>query len=159
MNVLLDALSNKWRTFSSTSLFVALASSPCFANQWPNHPLPTKSAEVAAYGHVIGLRSSLDTCLKEAGGTTPGNRDCLLEEHGFQDHRLNQIYGQLMKSLNDAGRKQLREEERRWIVFRDKFCAPENEPGQTQELDSDECLVDQTADRATELESRMDKKP
>ena len=149
---------HKWSLVASLSTVMALASAPCFADQWPIHPLPTKSSEAAAYAHAIGLRPSLSACIKKADGTTPGIHDCLRDEHGFQDHRLNQTYKKLMVSLNEHSRKQLREEERRWITFRDKFCAPESESGQGQELESDECLVDQTADRATELESRLDSK-
>jgi uncharacterized protein YecT (DUF1311 family) len=147
-------LSRKRNVFASLSIAAALVSGPCIAQQWPSHPLPTKSSEVPAYGRAIGLGPSFGTCLKEAEGTTPGVRDCLREEHGFQDHRLNQAYKKLMGSLTDASRKDLHEEERRWLAFRDKFCAPDTEEGQGQELESDECLVDQTADRATGLESR-----
>lgn len=147
--------SKKRNVLASLSIAAALVSGSCFANQWPSHPLPIKSSEVAAYGRAIGLRPSLGTCIKEAAGTTPGIRDCLRDEHGFQDHRLNQTYKKLMGSLNEGGRKRLREEERRWIAFRDKFCAPDSDPGQGQELESAECLVDQTADRATELASRL----
>lgn len=152
--------SKKWNVFACLCIAAALASGPCFADQWPNHPLPTKSSEAAAYGRAIGIQPSLGACLKEADETTPGIRDCLHDEHGFQDHRLNQTYKKLMGSLSEAGRKHLREEERRWIAFRDKFCAPDSEAGQGQgqELESDECLVDQTADRATELESRSHRK-
>jgi uncharacterized protein YecT (DUF1311 family) len=147
--------SKKRSVLASVSIALTLASGLCFADQWPSHPLPTKSSEVAAYSHAIGLRPSLSVCIKEADGTTPGIHDCLRDEHGFQDHRLNVNYKKLMGSLSEAGRKHLREEERRWIAFRDKFCAADGEPGQGQELESDECLVDQTADRATELESRQ----
>ncbi|GGY17782.1 hypothetical protein GCM10008098_06900 [Rhodanobacter panaciterrae] len=150
--------SKKRNVLASLSIAATLASGPCFADQWPSHPLPAKSSEAVAYGRTIGLRPSLGACLKDAEGTTPGIRDCLRDEHGFQDHRLNQTYKKLMGSLNEADRKRLREEERRWISFRDKFCAPGSEPGQGQELESDECLVDQTADRATELESRLYRK-
>ena len=147
--------STKRNVLASLSIVAALVSGSCFADQWPSRPLPTNSSEVAAYARTIGLRPSLGTCIKEATGTTPGIRDCLRDEHGFQDHRLNQTYKKLMDSLNDVGRKRLREEERRWIAFRDKFCAPDSDAGQGQELESDECLVDQTTDRATELASRL----
>jgi uncharacterized protein YecT (DUF1311 family) len=148
--------SNKWSVFASLCIAAAVVSNPCFADQWPSHSLPTKSADAAAYGRAIGIRSSLDACIKGTGGTTPGIRDCLSGEHDFQDHRLNHIYKKLTGSLSEAERKHLREEERRWITFRDTFCASSPEPGQAQDLEADECLVDQTADRASELESRLD---
>lgn len=142
--------------FVLASLLVAsvLTSETCLADQWPAHPLPTKSSETAAYGRSIGLRPSLGSCLKQTDGTTPGIQTCLAQEHVFQDARLNRAYKKLMGSLNETSRKDLRDEERRWITFRNNFCSAGNEPGQGQELESDECLVDQTADRATELELR-----
>lgn len=125
-----------------------------YADDWPAHPLPTRGEDVAAYGRAIKLRESLDKCLKDAAGTTPGIRDCMNSEHAYQDKRLNTAYKQLMALLNDGNRISLRDEERRWISFRDKFCAPDDS-GQGQELETDECLVDQTADRATQLEERL----
>lgn len=127
----------------------------CAAQQWPAHPIPTKSSDVAAYREAIKLRPSLDTCMKKAEGTTPGIRDCLSSEHAYQDKRLNVAYKKLMSSLSQDQRTTLRDEERQWIAFRDKFCAMDPNPGQGQELDSAECLVDQTADRATVLEARI----
>lgn len=132
-----------------------LLATACSAEQWPAHPLPTKSSEAEAYGQAIKIRPSLKQCLKDSGDTTPGMRDCLNEEHAYQDKRLNQVYRKLMANLEMAERESLRQEERRWIAFRDKFCAVAPDPGQGQELDADSCLVDQTADRATELESRL----
>jgi uncharacterized protein YecT (DUF1311 family) len=130
----------------------------CSAEQWPTHPVPTQSSEVAAYREAIKLRPSLDTCMKQTEGTTPGMRDCLSSEHAYQDKRLNTVYKKLMGSLSQDKRTPLRDEERQWIAFRDKFCAMDSNPGQAQELDADECLVDQTADRATELEARLEQK-
>lgn len=147
---------NQWGVFASLCIAAAWVSGSCFAGQWPNHPLPTKTSEAATYGRAVGLRSSLDACLKNAGGVTPDIRDCLGKEHDFQDHRLNQTYKTLMASLNEAERKHLREEERRWMTFRDTFCAPDPEPGQAQGLGAYECVVDQTDDRTSELESRID---
>jgi len=146
---------NKWSVLASLCIAAAVVSDPCFADKWPSHPLPTKSTDAAAYGRAIGIRPSLDACIKGDRGTTPGISDCLSREHDFQDHRLNHIYKKLMGSLNEAERKHLLEEERRWITFRDTFCAPSPEPGQAEELEADECLVDQTADRSSELESRL----
>ena len=141
---------------AASLLFFAAA---CPAEQWPAHPVPTKSSDVAAYREAIKLRPSLDACMKKAQGTTPGIRDCLSSEHAYQDKRLNTVYKKLMGSLSPDKRTALRDEERQWIAFRDKFCAMDPEPGQGQELEADECLVDQTADRATELEARLGQKP
>ncbi len=149
------ASTNTRHVFVVVLIAAAFGSGLSFAEQWPNHPSPTKGSEVASYARSIGLRPSVSACIKSAGGATPGTRDCLRDEHDFQDHRLNQTYKKLMGSLVEVDRKHLREEERQWITFRDKYCAVGNEPGQGQELDADECVVDQTADRATELESRM----
>lgn len=147
--------SGKRRRFACLLVVVALASSPSFAGQWPSHPLPTRSADLAVYEQAIGLRPSMGVCLDESGGTTPGIRDCLAVEHEFQDRRLNESYRKLMASLSEATRKHLRGEGRRWLVFRDALCAPGSEPGQGQVLESAGCRVAQTADRATELELRL----
>lgn len=139
----------------SIQFSASILATTCLAQQWPSHPLPTNSADAAAYGRAIKTRPSLDKCLKEAAGTTPGIRDCLSDEYTYQDERLNRAYKKLMLSQGKEEGAALRIEERRWIGFRDKFCALDPEPGQGQELDHEECLVDQTTDRATDLESRL----
>ena len=140
------------RALAASMLLVSAASQ---AEQWPRQPMPTTSAEVDAYAKAVKIRPSLKECLGNSEDATPAMRDCLDAEHVYQDKRLNLAYRKLMANLSADERPALRAEERRWITFRDKFCATTPEPGQGQELDALSCLVNQTADRATELESKL----
>lgn len=123
---------------------------------WPMHTPPSDDSAVAAYGRAIKLRPSYGECLKKAAGETPGIRDCMNDEYTYQDKRLGDIYNVLIAFMGEKDRLALRREEREWIAFRDRYCAIDPDPngGQGIELDHGECLLDQTADRATELESR-----
>lgn len=67
-----------------------------------------------------------------------------------QDARLNAVYKALFTSLDDAGRKALRHEERQWILGRDAVCkVPAGVVVKNQ------CTTTQTSFRADELEKRM----
>ncbi len=72
------------------------------------------------------------------------------DEYDYQDGRLNLVYKQLMVSLSKDGQAKLREEERRWIRFRDGYCNKEE-----AELASYGCEIEMAADRATQLEDRL----
>jgi uncharacterized protein YecT (DUF1311 family) len=141
------------------SLAIGYASEPAAASKrWPAYPAPTKEAEVSAWSRTIKLRPAFSTCLDRAAGATAETRACLGEEHAYQDARLNRVYHQLISGLNENARQALRVEERSWIAFRDEHCALPKDPGEQDELDHLECLVDQTADRATELEAQFARK-
>jgi hypothetical protein len=66
-----------------------------------------------------------------------------------QDARLNAAYQKLSRSLDDAGRKALRDEERQWIAGRDTACKV---PKGT--VAKNACTTTQTSFRADELEKR-----
>lgn len=66
-----------------------------------------------------------------------------------QDARLNAAYKKLSASLDEAGRKALRDEERQWIVGRDTACKV---PAGT--VVKNQCTTTQTSFRADELEKR-----
>lgn len=80
---------------------------------------------------------------------------CSRLEYDFQDKRLNVSYKNLMKTLAQPQRNALRDEERQWIEHKERYCAPEPDSGQGQEVASADCLVGETAKRATDLESRI----
>ncbi|WP_170207528.1 lysozyme inhibitor LprI family protein [Luteibacter pinisoli] len=67
-----------------------------------------------------------------------------------QDIRLNAAYKKLSQSLDDAGRKALRNEERQWIIGRDTACKVS-----AGNLVKNECTTTQTSFRADELEKRL----
>ncbi|WP_024890162.1 lysozyme inhibitor LprI family protein [Luteimonas huabeiensis] len=100
------------------------------------------------------LRPSFQTCLDASGGVTPAMQDCIDEEYGFQDDRLNAAYRALMERTPGSGRDALRDEQRRWIEQRDAACSPGERPGQGQILDAGNCEVNATANRAAVLERR-----
>jgi len=101
------------------------------------------------------LRPSYYTCVKAARGVTLALNDCIGDEHGYQDKRLNSAYQRLRKSLGPDQRIVLRDEERAWIAQRDKTCAPDEGGGTASLLDTNQCQLDQTAARAAVLEGRI----
>jgi uncharacterized protein YecT (DUF1311 family) len=66
------------------------------------------------------------------------------------DVRLNAAYKKLSRSLDDAGRKDLRDEERQWLVGRDTSCRVS-----AGTVVKNECTTTQTSFRADELEKRL----
>lgn len=100
------------------------------------------------------LQPAYYTCVKAARGVTIALNDCIGNEYGFQDKRLNTAYQRLRKRLSPDKRNTLRDEERAWIADRDKACAPDNSGGTASLLDSNQCQLDRTAARAAALEER-----
>lgn len=101
------------------------------------------------------LRPSFQACVEASKGVTLALNNCISAEHAFQDKRLNAAYQQLRKSLPNAERVTLRDEERAWIAKRDKVCAPGADGGTASLLDANQCQLDETASRAAALEARM----
>jgi len=81
-----------------------------------------------------------------AGGAA---QDAGAHDYDTQDARLNAAYKKLSGSLDDAGRKALREEERQWIAGRDQACGVK--PGTVVK---NACTTTQTSFRADELQKR-----
>jgi uncharacterized protein YecT (DUF1311 family) len=52
--------------------------------------------------------------------TTPELKAAAAQEFEKSDKAMNAAYQQLLKILNDEGKKRLREAQRAWVVFRDK---------------------------------------
>lgn len=101
------------------------------------------------------LRPTYYACLKAARGVTLELNQCIGAEHDHQDKRLNAAYQKLRATLSPEQRTALRDEERGWIAERDKVCAPDPNGGTADMLDSNQCLLSQTAARATALERRI----
>jgi len=72
------------------------------------------------------------------------------DDYDAQDVRLNAVYKALSASLDGAGRKALRDEERQWILGRDTMCKV---PVGT--VVKNPCTTTQTRFRADELEKRL----
>lgn len=88
---------------------------------------------------AVGLACATGVAAQEAGS----------HDYDAQDARLNAVYKKLSGSLDDAGRKALRDEERQWIAGRDKACGVK--PGTVVK---NACTTTQTSFRADELEKR-----
>lgn len=89
---------------------------------------------------AVGLAFTAGAAAQDAGS----------HDYDTQDARLNAVYKKLSGSLDDAGRKALREEERQWIAGRDKVCGVK--PGT---IVKNACTTTQTSFRADELEKRV----
>lgn len=85
-------------------------------------------------------------CLAGAASAAPQDTTAAYDT---QDARLNAAYKALSRTLDDAGRKALRDEERQWITGRDTACKV---PAGT--VVKNQCTTTQTSFRADELEKR-----
>ncbi len=104
----------------------------------------------------IHIRPTMMECLNKADANTYLDRQCYQVESIFQNKRINEAYKILLAKLDAEDKLKLRNEERDWIKHRDSECAlSEADAGQSGLLDREECLISETAKRATELESRL----
>lgn len=139
-------------------------STPLFAIRWnigfaallaASNVAQAKNSNTSAQLDSNGIRASYSACLKAADGVTPDIQDCIGNEYTYQDKRLNRVYKALMARLSKDEQAKLRNEERKWIVHRDTDCAPPPDAGQGQRLDSNDCVMEETAKRAAALEARQ----
>ena len=80
---------------------------------------------------------------------------CAAADYATQDKRLNQLYGDYRKRLDDGQKQQLKDVQLAWIKFRDLACAFESasvEGGSAYPMVLNGCLTQKTAARAKELE-------
>jgi uncharacterized protein YecT (DUF1311 family) len=104
----------------------------------------------------VSLRPVYDKCLDASGGVTSAILDCIKQEYQYQDKRLNEAYKKVMAVISEHDRQKFRDEERKWISYRDSHCALDSDSGQVGEIDSDDCLVEETAKQAVYLEQRAE---
>jgi uncharacterized protein YecT (DUF1311 family) len=110
------------------------------------------SAPCAAEDLYTGKYS---TCMEASGGVTVAMLDCIAEEVATQDARLNAAYKTLGAGLPPSRKKQLVAVQRLWIQYRDANCKFYADPdgGTAAAVASNECVLRETAARASELES------
>jgi uncharacterized protein YecT (DUF1311 family) len=80
---------------------------------------------------------------------------CAATDYATQDKRLNQLYGDYRKRLDDGQKQQLKEVQLAWIKFRDLACAFESAAvagGSAYPMVLKGCLTQKTAVRVKELE-------
>jgi len=92
-------------------------------------------------------------CIDRSNGVTSEMLDCMSAEFSRQDARLNENYKRLMSKLSTKRREGLLEAQRAWIRFRDANCSFYHDPegGSAAHLAGNSCMLNATADRATEL--------
>lgn len=93
-------------------------------------------------------------CIDKADGVTSKIIACANEEYELQDKRLNVAY-QILKANSSQGQKdKLKKAQRLWIQYRDANCAFYLDPegGSLARILSNDCMVEETAKRAKELE-------
>lgn len=106
---------------------------------------------------IVVLRESYEKCVESSEGVTPSIQDCISTEYEYQDARLNEVYRQLLGQLDASKKEALREEQRQWLMHRDKECDPGEQPGQAQMLDANSCMLSMTAEKVAELEGKLNK--
>lgn len=102
--------------------------------------------------YAVGLRASYEQCLDASGGVTAALLDCAAAELDHQDRRINAAYKTRLTSLPENQKNRLREDQRKWIVYRDVRCAPRRTGGTGASVGSGGCLVSETAKQAAALE-------
>lgn len=103
----------------------------------------------------IEMSKEYSGCIDRSNGITTEMLDCISAEFSRQDARLNENYKRLMSKLSSKRKAGLLEAQRAWIKFRDANCGFYYDPegSSAAHLASNSCMLNATADRATELKS------
>src|SRR6266550_585350 len=83
---------------------------------------------------------------------------CWGKEYKAADATLNQVYGQLMRKLDEADKAQLKQVESAWLKYRDancEFVADQYKGGTIRPMIEAMCLADTTRNRTTELRNQI----
>ena len=97
--------------------------------------------------------SAVDRCMD--AGINMEILMCVSSLTQVQDARLNRAYKAAMARLKPERKTTLRSAQRAWIASRDAECLPytdEAEFGRQGKIDAEVCVLDQTRQRAGELE-------
>jgi uncharacterized protein YecT (DUF1311 family) len=89
------------------------------------------------------------------GMSTAEMIDCISTELGQHDQRLNAQYRTLMIDLNARQQARLRDAQRAWITWRDKWCAAQQDSdwGSLSTIVANQCMLDMTIERVIQLEN------
>jgi uncharacterized protein YecT (DUF1311 family) len=92
-------------------------------------------------------------CMDRSNRVTSEMLDCISAEFTRQDARLNENYKRLKSKLSAKRKEELLEAQRAWTKFRDANCSFYYDPegGSAAHLAGNGCVLNATADRATEL--------
>jgi uncharacterized protein YecT (DUF1311 family) len=97
---------------------------------------------------------SVETCINKTNGSTLQILGCIDVEIKKQDKRLNTAYQNLMKSLTNKRKEELKKTQQLWIKYRDANCDFYRDPdgGTMASIFGANCIMDMTTQRAKELE-------
>lgn len=106
--------------------------------------------DLAGHGHQEGsaLRPSFSDCMDRAGTVTPEVQSCIEQEFDFQEARMKAALERLPSAMQ--------EDQQAWQERDASECQwdPETE-GQAQRLEANYCSMARVAERADELERRL----
>ena len=83
---------------------------------------------------------------------------CWGKEYKAADATLNQVYGQLMRKLDESEKTQLKQVEVAWLKYRDancEFVADQYKGGSIRPMIEAMCLADTSRNRTTELRDQI----
>jgi uncharacterized protein YecT (DUF1311 family) len=109
-------------------------------------------ADSSSTEDINKLRPAYTDCLNKAAAVTAPTRECMNTELAYQNRRLNKAYKDLMDKLDASNKSKLLDDERTWIKYRDSICADVIYGIEQPELAGLGCSVEETAERATDLE-------
>ncbi|MDX8127989.1 DUF1311 domain-containing protein [Methylomonas sp. LW13] len=102
----------------------------------------------------VNLSDQYKKCVADSGGVTNELLGCISTETEIQDARLNKAYKSAMTGIEKQRVKALQEAQRAWLKYRDANCGFYADPdgGTSAAINSNECIVSETGNRAKELE-------
>lgn len=107
-----------------------------------------------------GITQTFTTCMERADTDAIAQADCLTDERGRQDARLNRVYKELTGLLKGKQREQIVEAQRAWIQLQEKDGAFEasvfDQLGQMGNLQSVENEMLRICERANRLETYLE---
>lgn len=122
-----------------------------------------KKLLIATSLFMLGLQASYadskisqqyTACMNKASSTV-SMVQCTSAETARQDARLNKAYNGLMSKLSKTRKQELQTTQRLWIKYRDANCKFYVDPngGSIAQVNGANCVMNETAKRATELEN------
>ena len=114
----------------------------------------TLPAGQATAQKATSLRASFKQCAAASGGVDAAMQDCIAGEYAYQDGRLNANYAAIKRSFSADKMTGFKVAQRQWLRDRDAKCAWDAKTeGSAQRLQANYCSMEQTAERADDLES------
>lgn len=151
---------------ATTAAATAAASAPAAGMDSANDSAPasekkpSSSEDLDALPKTKGITQTFTTCMERADTDTIAKADCLTDERGRQDARLNRVYKELIGLLKGKQRDQIVEAQRAWIQLQEKDGAFEasvfDQLGQMGNLQSVENEMLRICERANRLENYVE---